>query len=138
MEQKFTDEELRGIISTALKRQHIEASTFSRQQLEETAREFGIEGDRLDAAISEYFATRKQREQTRRKEQRKRRAVLMHVFFFVVFNIGFVVANQFFGKDLPLHLIFPFWGLGLIFHILQDWFGIDLSGPVERDDSLPY
>lgn len=127
MEKKFTDEELRGIISTALKRQHIEASTFSREQLEETAREFGIESDRLDAAISEYFATKRQRERAHRREQQRRRGVLMHVFFFVVFNIGFVVANQFFGRDLPLHLIFPFWGLGLIFHILQDWFGIDLG-----------
>ncbi|NBD37116.1 MAG: hypothetical protein GVY10_00925 [Verrucomicrobia bacterium] len=132
MEQKFTDEELRGIISTALKRQHIEASTFSREQLEETAREFGIEGDRLDTAISEYFATRRQREQAHKKEQQQRRGVLLHVFLFVVFNIGFVVANQFFGMDLPLHLIFPFWGLGLIFHILQDWFGIDL-GEMETD-----
>lgn len=122
-DRQFTNEEMRAILSRALRQKYKEGNHIARGDLEQAATELGIDKTRLDAAIEDFDRDRKSEVDSARVRKRKRNTVVMHGVVFVMVNSALLFDMALRGRDYPMHWILLGWGIGLIAHILQDWFG---------------
>jgi len=127
----FTNDEMRDILTRALRQNAAHAASFDLEELKSTAREMGIPEDALLRAVDDWEANRETEKDRLRKRRIERNGVVAHGIVFVIVNTAFLFidAYQIDGIDLPMHWILPGWGIGLIIHVLQGWFGWEFEDP---------
>lgn len=119
----FTNDQMREILTRAMKRQYMELDSISMEDLEKAASDLGISRDALLDGIESWDTEVQDRLENAETRKRKRQGVIMHGIVFVMINTGLLFHNAYFGGDVPMHWVLLGWGIGLIAHILQDWFG---------------
>jgi hypothetical protein len=138
-ERRYSEDEVQAILSRALERQGLDASTTSHEELRRAAEEVGISREDFEAAASELGAKDEQRKMSadyRAWLRRRRRGWFRHFSIYLVV-CAFLVAIDWFTSGLSgaFHWsFFPIagWGLGVVLHLLAVIFSRDEQEWIER------
>ena len=139
-ERRYSEEEVQEILSRALEKQGLDASTTSHEELRRAAEEVGISREDFEAAAGELGAKDEQKKMSadyRAWLRRRRRGWFRHFSIYLVV-CAFLVALDGFTSQFSggFHWsFFPIagWGLGVVLHLLAVIFSRDEEEWTERE-----
>jgi hypothetical protein len=139
-ERRYSEEEVQEILSRALEKQGLDASTTSHEELRRAAEEVGISREDFEAAAGELGQKDEQRKMSadyRAWLRRRRRGWFRHFSIYLVV-CAFIVALDLFTAPFSggFHWsFFPIagWGLGVVLHLLAVIFSRDEQEWIERE-----
>jgi cation transport ATPase len=120
---EYSNEEMQAILTRAMRRVTVKSDKVDRKDLESAASELGISQAELARAIAEWERDHDEERTAMETRKKKRAGVVMHGVVYVFVITGLFFHMSFTGMRIPIHWVILGWGIGLIGHILQGWFG---------------
>lgn len=125
---RFSPDQVNAILRRAIERQGAGAtSTISYSDLQETARELGIDPAQLDAAIGEYERLSDIEQARSRYIAQRKQKFREHLRSYIVVNLFLITLDLFFSGGTWFYWVLFGWGIGLYFDAAETYF------PKEKD-----
>lgn len=125
---RFTPDQVNAILRRAIERQGAGASsTVSYTDLQDTARELGIDPAQLDAAIGEYERISDIESARNRYIAQRKQKFREHLRSYLVVNLFLFVLDLVFSGGTWFYWVLFGWGIGLYFDAAETFF------PKEKD-----
>ncbi len=125
---RFTPDQVNAILRRAIERQGAGASsTVSYTDLQDTARELGIDPAQLDAAIGEYERVSDVEHARAAYIAQRKQKFREHLRSYVVVNLFLIALDLFLTGGTWFYWVLMGWGIGLYFDAAETFF------PKEKD-----